>query len=522
MVSKSVSRGHRALFGLTAALTATALGLSACTTGSGASGKTGKTDTIRTAMLADPNTFDPTKVSGVSAYQSGSLLYGTLVYQDPDDALAPGIASEFNGEPKHQEYTIREGLTCADGTPLTATVVKNSLDHFAKSGQKFLAFGPSTPKISADDDTRKVSVDLDVGWANAARGLTMVESAIVCPAGLEDPEGMAQGTVEGAFSGPYTLTDNKPGTALEFTLREDGYTFPEYKNELAGTPPKKINYAINGDQNAVANGLLTGTYDVANVSGEAMTRFDGKDGFLTERYPSATLFVLFNERPGRMMAKKENRVAVAQALNRKTFTQTTSGGLSDVFNSFVSDDVECAVTDDSSVIKQDDAAAKKVLAGQKIRLIGTQSVGPNGAGNSYVAQALEAVGAKVDVKIADNTTWAAETYKDSWDVTVMASLNLSRTMPGGLNPFVGLSVDDGGRNITGAVHQNIVDQQLAGMATDDAGERCKIYGQMQHSLNRDAVVIPLSAVTTQITSREGFKSIRANGTVPVVAMRITE
>ncbi|MCQ9388146.1 ABC transporter substrate-binding protein [Brevibacterium sp. 50QC2O2] len=515
-----MARKQLALAVLAAAASA-ALVLSACTTGGGASSG-GKTDTIRTTTLADPNTFDPTKFAGASAYQTGGLLYGTLVYQDQNNTLVPGIASEFKiDDPKHQEYTIRDGMKCGDGTEITATVVKDSLEYFVKnSQQKSLVFGPSTPKIAADDAAKKVTVDLATGWSDSARGLTMNEAGIVCPAGLKDPAGLAKGTVEGAFSGPYTLTDNKPGASLEFTLRDDGYTFPEYKEKPDGEYAKKINFAINADNNAIANGLLTGTYDASAVSGDAMSRFDGKDEYAANRYASATLYAMFNERKGQPMADKATRVAVAQALNRTTFNQTIGGGLSKVLNSFASDDVECAATSDASIIKQDAEAAKKVLAGKTIRMVGTLAAGPNGAGNSYVAQALEAAGAKVKLRNLDNTTWATETKKDTWDLTVMASLNPSRTMGGGLNYFTGPTVDDGGRNMSGDEHTSIVDLNLKAMATTDKDARCKIYQRAQEKLDQDAIVVPLSAIMTQATAKEGFAAPQINGGAPTIAMYI--
>ncbi|MCQ9388144.1 ABC transporter substrate-binding protein [Brevibacterium sp. 50QC2O2] len=504
-----------------AAASATTLALTGCTTGGGSTSG-GKTDTIRTTTVADPNTFDPTKFSGVSAYQTGGLLYGTLVYQDKNNTLVPGVASEFKiDDPKHQEYTIRDGLKCGDGTEITATVVKDSLENFVKrSKQKDLVFGPSTPKIAADDATRKVTVDLDTGWSDTARGLTMNEAGIVCPAGLKDPDGMAQGTVAGAFSGPYTLTDNKPGASLEFTLREDGYTFPEYREKPDGDYAKKIVFTVNSDQNAVANGLLTGTYDATSVATEAMKRFDGKDDYTAERYANSTLYVMFNERKGNLMTDQKIRRAVAQSLDRATFNQAVGGGVGKVLNSFASDDVECVDTSEDSVIKKDPAAAKKVLAGKTIRMVGTLGAGPNGAGNSYVAQALEAAGAKVKLRNLDNTSWATETDKDTWDLTVMASLNPSRTIGGGLNYFTGKTVDDGGRNMAGTEHQDIVDLNAKAMATTDKDARCTIYKQVQEKLNQDAYVIPLSANMAQTTAKDGFAAPLINGSAPTIAMYI--
>ena len=247
-----------------AGLTGLAVVLSACTTGSVSGSDSGgtTTDTIRSTMIANPSSFNPIASSGVPATMANSLLYGTLLVQDDNYTFAGDLASDWEVSPEKGVFTLREGATCADGTAITPAVVKNSLDAFsAKSPNKELVFGPAAPRITADNDAGTVTIELETPWTDMAQGLTMPETGIICPAGLKDPEATAAGKVEGAFSGAYTLANYQPGVSVEFTLRENGYTWPEYADPLEGEPARKIQYAINSDYNSIANGLITDQID---------------------------------------------------------------------------------------------------------------------------------------------------------------------------------------------------------------------------------------------------------------------
>ena len=109
----------------------------------------------------------------------------------------------------------RTDATCADGTEITPTIVADSLNYFAdpetRNNFAKLVFGPERPTITADDAARTVTIDLAQPWSEVLRGLTLAQTGIICPAGLADLDGLAEGAVEGAFSGPWTLTDAQHG-----------------------------------------------------------------------------------------------------------------------------------------------------------------------------------------------------------------------------------------------------------------------------------------------------------------------
>ncbi|GAA4477759.1 ABC transporter substrate-binding protein [Enteractinococcus fodinae] len=483
------------------------------------------TDTIRTTMDGDPNSFNPLEAQGVSAFIVDAFLYGTLVSRDPSGGLVGDLASDWEATPEKGVFTIREGATCSDGTEITPTVVADSLEAFiSESRNKHIVFGPSDPELTVDDEAGTVTIELETPWADMPYGLTLPETGIICPAGLEDQEALAAGEADGAYSGPYTLDNYQPGVTVDFALREE-YEWPEYETPLEGVPAATIKYAINGDYNSIANGLLTGTLDIANITGEPMERFDGNDDFNTERYPAAVQFIMFNEREGTPFAEEENRRAVAQALDREAFNQAATNGNGELLASFVPEEVQCALTDDTLLLPQDVDSSQSVLQDSEvIRQIGTQAVGPNGAGNSYVDQALRELGAEVELRNVDNTTWATEldSKPESWDMTVMALLNLSRTMYGGLSPFTGAAPEDGGRNSTGSEKNEVLERFSQAQAEPDEEKRCEIYQEIQQSLIDSAHLVPLSTLVAQATTADGFSVQVVDGTVQSKTMRITK
>ncbi|MGM0698024.1 MAG: ABC transporter substrate-binding protein [Actinomycetota bacterium] len=509
-----------------AGLAALTLGLSACTTGATGSGGEGTTDTIRSTMIADPNSFYPYTASGVPGTQSSSLLYASLVALDSDaeDGVSGDLATDWDVTPTKGTFTLREDATCADGTTITPNIVKDSLDEFAKtSKQKSQVFGPNSPKITADDDAGTVTIELDKPWADMLRGLSQPEAGIVCPAGLEDPEKTATGEVEAAFSGPYTLEDFKPGASVEFTLRDSGYTFPEFAEPLKGDPAKTVHFTVSTDYNSVANSMITGDLDVATITGEPMVRFKDEEDFSAERFSVGTMFLVFNERDGRVFADADKRRAVAQAIDRSAYAKAATNGLGEPSTSFVSETVPCANTDESRLIANDPAAAAESLEGAESVQLGTPAVA-KGAGNKYVDQVVSEAGAKNTLRSVDPAGLATElaSKPESWDMAILNFISTSGTLYDGISRFTGMVTEDGGRNSTGDEHKDVQKLLAQAMAEEDESKRCENYAKLQDRVFDQAYAVPLSGIPAQLTTAPGFEQRIYDGLPATKTMRITK
>ncbi|QCO98013.1 ABC transporter substrate-binding protein [Arthrobacter sp. 24S4-2] len=528
----TAARRGRRLAPLAAAAVAIAVAATGCTTGSAPTGSTAagqaSTDTIRTVVNADPTSFAPVEVRNADDYGINRLLFSTLVRRDENNKIVPDLATKWDITPTQGTFTIRSGATCSDGTPITAGVVAESLKVFAspdsKSSFRPLVLGEGPAIVTADDAAGTVTVKLAQPWTDLLQGLSLHATGIVCPAGLKDPKALTAGDIPGAFSGPYTLTKKQHGVAYTFTLREDYKAWPEYQTEISGTPARTIEASVNANASAVSNELLTGTKDLATIRGKDATRFDGNKDFSTQVIPQGSLYMMFNERPGHPFTDPALRRAVAQALDSTAFNQATSGGLGELYSSFAHPGVPCSNKDAGLLIKSDPAAAKATLTGVKIRMVGAQVFGPNGAANTYVAEALRSAGADIELRNVDLATWSTDlTQKlDTWDITVMGGINAGGTMYGALSTVIGTPVEKGGLNWGGLENQPVLDLVSKAMTQTDDTERCGTYQEAQKLMISEAHVIPLASLPSQVTIRSGFAMHTMNGQPDESTMRITK
>jgi peptide/nickel transport system substrate-binding protein len=513
---------------LTAMATGTALALAGCVTTSSQSspsGTSGAAGTIRTTIDV-PAGFDPAKTASLPDYVVARYGFDTLVRKDAG-GLVPGLATEWTSTPTSATFTLRQDATCDDGTPITPTVVKRSLDYLAAASTAspvaVIVFGPgNTPTITADDAARTVKVELPNPNSDLVTALSIASAGVVCPAGLADPKSLNAGPVKGANSGPYVLTDQRPGVSYTFTLRDDYKAWPSWRTAVPGKPAETIVFTVSPDPTATSNLVLNGQLDVAKINAESMGRFES-DGYSVSVNRFSDFFVVFNERPGTVFADPAARRAVAQAVDRAAFEKVASKGTGEL-STWLSQKATPCVTDDSSfVIPPDPAAAAAVLKGKRIRMVGPRVVGTNGAGNQFVQETLAAAGADVKLDNVDVGAWVSRVFgaPDTWDLTIFADLNFVGTLGSPLPFFLGPTIDKGGANLGGVDNPAVVQGFMAARAaTDDAG-RCAGYQGAIRALVADADAVPLVNDPFIYAVRKGFSVQMLGGALDDPILRVT-
>lgn len=483
---------------------------------------------VYTEATTDPTSFDPALARAGDDYVVDSLLYDTVLARDDDGSLIPGLAESWEAtSASAYVFTIREGATCADGTEITPTVVANSLEYFGGDESHVFAplvFGGGKATITADDQGGTVRIETAEPYANLPQGLTIPQSGIVCPAGLADKPGLAAGKVEGAFSGPYTLHEAKPGVSYTYALREDYDAWPELSDPLKGEPAAKLVYSLATDEATSANKLLNGDLHLANIGGEALARFESGD-FNEESSVIANVYVMFNQRPGQFFAgNAEARQAVAQAIDRDAFNKVFSGGRNELFDTIVPSSYDCALDDDSLIESHDPQAAAEVLKGAKIKLVASSAFGDDGKGAEYLRQVLDDAGAEVDLTKVDNATWATETQKSGgdWDMTIMGDINAAKIISASLDRVLGPALEDGGRNIPG-VNNPVGSKALQqGLVETDPEARCGYYEDAQRALLENDDVVPLTGIIWSTISAPAVEVRAPGGALSYRTVRIVE
>jgi peptide/nickel transport system substrate-binding protein len=79
--------------------------------------------TFTTSISADPGSLDPLVTSDQTANELIGFTYDTLINLDSKGGVIPQLATSWQASPDAVTFTLRKGVTCADGSTLTASQV---------------------------------------------------------------------------------------------------------------------------------------------------------------------------------------------------------------------------------------------------------------------------------------------------------------------------------------------------------------------------------------------------------------
>lgn len=237
-----------------ALLTAVVALVSACGSSGGAGSDTGHL----TWGWYLPTSWDPVASTAGQDVHALSLVYSGLTKQDPEGKAVPEAAESwsYNEDGTAITFTLREGLTFADGSPLDAEAVKKSLergrdaDYSTKRAQ--LAVIAGIDVVSPTEVTLNLTRS-DYQIPDLLAGLT---GFIVSPKAFEaDPTALATQPVG---SGPFELTSYTPGSEAQFKKNESYWNASDIHL-------KTLTQKEPADASVIIAGLQSGQYDVAVI-----------------------------------------------------------------------------------------------------------------------------------------------------------------------------------------------------------------------------------------------------------------
>ncbi len=101
-------------------------------------------DTIVVGLSADITTFEPGMISSRDNANIADHIFGALFSLTPEGDHVPDLAHtlEISDDGTAYVYTLREGLTCHDGEPLTAEDVAYAFNRIADPANRFTGNAP--------------------------------------------------------------------------------------------------------------------------------------------------------------------------------------------------------------------------------------------------------------------------------------------------------------------------------------------------------------------------------------------
>jgi peptide/nickel transport system substrate-binding protein len=482
--------------------------------------ESGPTGSVTIAVPTDPGALDPQLTIVGAARTVDSFAYDTLVNVVGPGKVVSGLADNWKvASPKKVVFTLHKNITCADGSKLTASVVKQNLDFVGNPANKSPLLGifmPVGAKTVADDKARTVTVTTSVPNPFMLQGLGFVQ--IICSKGLANRSSLTRG-MNG--SGPYTLVSAVPGDHYTFQVRK-GYTWgPGGASTTTNGLPAKVTLKVVTNETTQANLILTGGLNMASISGADRLRLN-KAKLFQKTSVAAPLEFFINENPGHPGADPKMRKAIVQAMNLGQIGTVAASGLGVKMTQLTRQDLTpCAGNSVAgSVPPYNTSAAKSVLNGTSIKFLFPTDAGSSFAPASELAQQqLSAAGAKVTL---DPQSTAALTGKifgtGDWDVVF---IGIGVSTPAQLTGLLsGPGPAGGGSNFAGI---NNADYKLAVQrATRRVGAAgCKYWLDGERALFKAGDVAPMDVLTSAFYGKGLTFALGPAGPLPM-SLRITK
>lgn len=495
---------------LVALLGATALALTAC--GGPASGGTstpgqgvladGKTFT--TVIATDPGTLNPLTTVISVARSIDRFLYGRLIEVQDDGSVVAGLAEKWESTTTEATFTIRAGITCEDGTPLTATDVAANISYVGDPANGSPLMGlqvlPGT-KAVGDDAARTVTV---TSGAPDAFLLDNVGSiAIVCGNVLKDPDALAKG--KGA-TGMFTMTEIAPNSQYTLTRRKEFTWGPGDWDPTQKGLPDKVVFRVVPNETTATNLLLSGEVNAALIVGADKKRLQTPD-FFTSKLPVPAGQFVFNQNEGRTTADQKVREALVQSLDLAQLRQVLTGGEGSEPTGLVTiapnpcraDVVKGHVLgfDEKAAAKAlDDAGWKAGSDGMRAKdgkplslslIYSTQLGDPGNAMAELVQSSWKKLGVNLAVRAVDGPGVSETLFSSGdWDVS---AVSLTVALPSMLVPFYAGPKPPNGTNFAG-VDNKAYTAAVTTAASKPGTEGCADWGTAEQALFDSTTVVP--------------------------------
>lgn len=352
-------------------------------------------------MTQDLASLDPHVDTDAGTRDVVFNLYEGLVKPTSDGGFIPAVASDYiiSDDAKTYTFTLRDGITFHDGTPVTIEDVKYSIDRYAEIQGESSAFSSLVDSVEVQDDKTLV-VNLKESYSEF---LPMMTIAII-PQSNEDPAGNPIGT------GPFKYVSYTPGQNLELE-KYDGYW-------QEGVPSlDSVEFKFIADVDTAFVELQAGTIDILKYLTSAQAETLGDDYNIVQGSMNLVHAMYLNS-AYEPLSKTEVRQALCYAVDRDAINNFIFGGKSHIIGSHMIPAMSKYYEPEAeTVYSYDPEKAKELLAdagyadGFDLEITVPSSYSQHVDSAQIIADELSQVGINVTLNQVEWSTWLQEVYK---------------------------------------------------------------------------------------------------------------
>ncbi len=305
-------------------------------------------------------------------------FYDPLVALNQNNELSGVLLEswESNSDFTEWTFTVRDGITFHDGTPLDAAAV---VDNLIRTGSGLLiaaavkdigktadgklaveATGPMTFTVKTGKDG---DLSQPLPWPNLPQGLTGQLGFVASPTWLKAVDADPTLATKPVGTGPFKVESYASRESLVVVRNENYWMKDADGNQLPYLDG--IEFRVIEDGQTTANALRNGDIDIFSTS-EAQVVADFREE--ADEFPmveqdtlTETNYMLINlAQPGPLQDKRV-RCALSQAINREELIDATAGGILQPANGLFSPGQEGYLEDNGFDTGQDLEAAKAAI-----------------------------------------------------------------------------------------------------------------------------------------------------------------
>lgn len=352
-------------------------------------------------MTQDLASLDPHVDTDAGTRDVVFNLYEGLVKPTSDGGFIPAVASDYiiSDDAKTYTFTLRDGITFHDGTPVTIEDVKYSIDRYAEIQGESSAFSSLVDSVEVQDDKTLV-VNLKESYSEF---LPMMTIAII-PQSNEDPAGNPIGT------GRFKYVSYTPGQNLELE-KYDGYW-------QEGVPSlDSVEFKFIADVDTAFVELQAGTIDILKYLTSAQAETLGDDYNIVQGSMNLVHAMYLNS-AYEPLSKTEVRQALCYAVDRDAINNFIFGGKSHIIGSHMIPAMSKYYEPEAeTVYSYDPEKAKELLAdagyadGFDLEITVPSSYSQHVDSAQIIADELSQVGVNVTLNQVEWSTWLQDVYK---------------------------------------------------------------------------------------------------------------
>ncbi|MFW6033497.1 MAG: ABC transporter substrate-binding protein [bacterium] len=454
--------------------------------------------TFRFPLAFDPGELDPAVNLGMGR-QLQPFAYDFLVQSD-GDGIVGNLANEWDASPERVEFTIKEDVTCSDGSDVTPSVIAESFE-FYRSGEAQQHLFPDVSEWEVDGDDSAGTVTFTFGEPVAFPVDSLAYVPVICGEGLEDRSLLERET---SGSGPYVLVESVPNDQYVFERRDDYTWGPGGATTAEAGLPATVELLVVPDPSTAVNMLLAGDLDGAGLPEAARERLGDDARALS--VPSDLGQLMYNNADGRVTADADVRRALTAAVDREAMASVAKGELTHNMPFPLTN--PCPDPSNADAIPAYDPEA----AGQLLDDAGWE-MGPDGvrekdgapltvesftvddfsaefeAAATLATRAWRELGVEVDSRSLTGSAALQTIVSGEWDVAPMSSLGSLH--PGELAGVVDGAAPPEGSNLARIDNQEYRDLVGEAIRAESAEEGCAAWNAAERALYTEANIIPV-------------------------------